>query len=281
LARAWIATYPREAFAFNALGIASQALGWYDEASEALREAIRLDPKFVPAHLNLGEVLRSQNRFAEARGIVAEAGTQGIDRLSLHRTAYLVALVEGDPAASARHLEWGLKAGDPVAALDWEPRTFALTGRVAAAHQRFRSIVQIAQQKGFNEWAARFALEDAEMHAVVGECGLVPDEISTSLRLSRDNFNLARAARVLALCGRSEEAASLADETQRRFPDATLSNRVLVTVAAAVSAIKRGEARQALTLLNGVRAFDHAVQGDVGRVDDLAHRRPTMARRAA
>ena len=262
LARSWVATYPREAFAFNALGIAAQAVGQYDEASGALREAIRLDPRFVPAYLNLGEVLRTQNRFAEARDIVADAGKQGIDHLSLHRTAYLVALVEGDQAASARHLERALKEREPVAALDWEPRTLALTGRVAAAHQRFRSIVQSAQQKGLNEWAARFALEDAEMHAVVGECGLVPDEITTSLRLSRDNFNLARAARVWALCGRIEEASSLADESQKRFPEATLSNRVLLPIAAATAAINRGEARQALTLLNGVRDFDHAAVGE-------------------
>ena len=45
--------------------------------------------------------------------------------MSLHRTAYLVALVEGDRAASARHLEWGLKAPDPVAG-----------ARLGAAHRR-------------------------------------------------------------------------------------------------------------------------------------------------
>jgi tetratricopeptide (TPR) repeat protein len=124
LAQSWTVTYPREAFAFNALGIASQAVAQYDEALAALREAIRLDPKFVPAYLNFGDVLRAQNRFAEARGIVAEASRHGIDHLSLHRMAYLVALVEGDRAAAARHLERGLKEKEQVAALDWEPRTF-------------------------------------------------------------------------------------------------------------------------------------------------------------
>jgi tetratricopeptide (TPR) repeat protein/predicted Ser/Thr protein kinase len=258
LARSWTATYPREAFAFNALGIASQAVGQYEEAHKALTEAIHLDPKFVPAYLNLGEVLRAQNRFADARRLFADAATHGIDHLSLRRTAYLAALVEGDRSGSARHLEWALNAPDHVAALDWQPRTAALTGQVAAAHQQFHTIVQIAEQKGFNEWAAKFALEDAEMHAVVGHCAEVSDEIAASLGLSRDNFNLARAARVLAVCGRSAEASGLVVETEQRFPEATLTNQVLLPVAAAASAIKRGDATGALKLLDAVRPFDHA-----------------------
>jgi tetratricopeptide (TPR) repeat protein len=258
LARSWTATYPREAFAFNALGIASQAVGQYEEADKALAEAIRLDPKFVPAYLNRGEVLRAQNRFADARRLFAEAGTHGIDHLSLRRTAYLVAVVEGDRGGSARHLEWAMNASDPVAALDWQPRTAALTGQVDAAHHQFRGIVQIAEQKGFKEWAAKFALEDAEMHAVVGRCTDVADEIATSLHLSRDNFNLARAARVLAVCGRRAEASGLVIETEQRFPEATLTHQVLLPVALAASAIERGDGTAALTLLDAVRPFDHA-----------------------
>jgi eukaryotic-like serine/threonine-protein kinase len=258
LARSWTATYPREAFAFNALGIAAQALGQYDESHHALGEAIRLDPKFVPAYLNLAEVLRAQNRFADARALFTEAAGRGIDHLSLRRIGYLIALAEGDDAARAKHLEWALNAPDPVAPLDWEPRTAALAGQVEAAHLKFRAIIPIAEQKGFNEWAAKFALEDAEMHAVVGDCGDVPDEIATSLRLSRDNFNLARAARVLALCRHSSQAAELASETTRRFPEATLTNLVLLPVAAAASAISRGDGNQALKLLETVGPFDHA-----------------------
>jgi tetratricopeptide (TPR) repeat protein/predicted Ser/Thr protein kinase len=262
VARSWTATYPREAFAFNALGIASQALAQFDAAAQALRAAIRLDPKFVPAYLNLSELLRIQNRFVEARGVIAEAAAQGIDRMSLHRTAYLVSLVEADRAASARHLEWAMNAPDPVPALDWEPRTDALMGRVTDAHHRLGSIVQIAQQKGFNEWAAKFALEDAEMHAVLGDCREVPGEIATSLQLSRDNFNLARAARVMALCGRTTEVANLTSEAEKRFPEATLTKRVLLPVAASASALRQGDAARALSLLEAVGPFDHAAVGE-------------------
>jgi lipoprotein NlpI len=49
LARSWTATYPREAFAFNSLGITLLRLGQFEPSVGAFRESIRLDPKFSPA----------------------------------------------------------------------------------------------------------------------------------------------------------------------------------------------------------------------------------------
>ena len=56
LARSWTATYPREAFAFNSLGSAFLRFGQFEQSVAAFREAIRLDPKFVPAYSNLAAV---------------------------------------------------------------------------------------------------------------------------------------------------------------------------------------------------------------------------------
>src|SRR4030095_5903842 len=53
LAVSWTETYPREAFAFNSLGLASAALGQHDGAVTAFRTAIDLDPKFVPPYGNV------------------------------------------------------------------------------------------------------------------------------------------------------------------------------------------------------------------------------------
>ena len=259
LARSWTATYPREAFAFNAQGVAALALGQYDQAQAALRTALDLDPKFVPAYLNLSEVLRAINQFGEARAVIKDAAAQGIEHLSLRRTGYLIAFIEGESAVAANQLEQALKAPDPHPALDWEPRTAAFGGRIQSAHTRFQAIVNTARQRGFNEWAAKFALEDAEMHAVAGDCATVSSEVATTLGLSRDNFTLARAARVLALCGEVAASSGLLTETAKKFPAATLTNRVLMPVAAATSALQRGDAQRTLQLLEPVRPYDRAL----------------------
>src|SRR5262249_9571138 len=46
LARSWTAAYPREAFAFNALGSALLRLGQFEPSIAPFHDAIRLDPKF-------------------------------------------------------------------------------------------------------------------------------------------------------------------------------------------------------------------------------------------
>src|SRR4029079_621172 len=67
LARSWTATYPREAFAFNGLGSALLRLREFEQSVQPFRDAIRLDPGFVPAYSNLAASLLALNRPAEAR----------------------------------------------------------------------------------------------------------------------------------------------------------------------------------------------------------------------
>ncbi len=81
LSTAWTKTYPREAFAFNSLGMASAAFGQHEQAIAAFREAMRLEPAFVPPRGNLAGSLIALNRFDQARTLVRET----INRRRRHR----------------------------------------------------------------------------------------------------------------------------------------------------------------------------------------------------
>ena len=83
-------------------------------------------------------------------------------------------------------------------------------------------------------------MEDAESHASVGECGEVRREVTAGLELSRDNLTLERASRSLGLC-RIAESSNLTGELTKRFPTATLTNRVSVPIAVAALALAKGE----------------------------------------
>lgn len=67
LARSWTATYPREAFAFNSLGSAFIRLGRFEQSVQPFRDAIRLDPRFVPAYANLRP--RASAEFVQLDGL--------------------------------------------------------------------------------------------------------------------------------------------------------------------------------------------------------------------
>jgi hypothetical protein len=101
-------------------------------------------------------------------------------------------------------------------------------------------------------------MEDAESHAIAGQCAEARREISAGLELSRDNFTLERAGRALALCNGAAEAARLSDELRRRFSNATLTMRIHVPVIAAAVALRQQEFARAIALLEPVKAYDRA-----------------------
>jgi len=258
LAESWTATYPREAFAFNSLGVASAALGQHDRAVGAFREAVRLDPGFVPPRGNLVGSLIALNRLGEARSALQDAGTLGIGFLSLRRMGYLLAFLRDDPAAMAHELSLTRATSDAPHAWIWEARTSLSSGRFGAAHDLFRRGAEAARLENAGEIAAQATIEDAEAHAIAGQCGAAQREIAEGLELSRDNFTVERASRALALCGVNGASSLLSRELGDRFPGATLTARLQIPVTAAALALKRRDPAGALVLLEPVRPYDHA-----------------------
>jgi tetratricopeptide (TPR) repeat protein len=258
LARSWTATYPREAFAFNSLGAANSFFGQYGRAVEAFREALRLDGMFIAAQENLASVLTALNRFDEAKEVVQQAGVMSANRVSFRRVAYILAFLDRDPVAMEREANMARRTPDAVAASNWEARASAFDGRVRTAHEQFQRAIQAAKQADFKEMAAQWSVEEAEVHAAVGECSAARGETMAGLMLSRDNFTLERASRVLAWCGAADEVSKLSGELADRFPNATQTVRIQRPLAAAALAVQRGDAAAALTLLEPVRPYDHA-----------------------
>src|SRR5947208_1150742 len=82
-------------------------------AIEALRAALEIDPRLIPAHKNLSVLLRQSGRLAESRDALAAA----------------VAAVPEEPSLWARLAHAELDAGNPSGA-------FAAAGRAEAAQPR-------------------------------------------------------------------------------------------------------------------------------------------------
>jgi Tfp pilus assembly protein PilF len=258
LSQSWTATYPREAFAFNSLGMSSSAFGQHGLAVGAFKEAIRLDAQFVPPYGNLVGALIASNRFDEAKTLVRDAGARGIDAASLRRAGYLLAFLNNDRDAMGRALSAARTSNASLESYNWEARTNAFAGRFKTAHALFQNSARAAARQNLNEVAAQWTMEDAESQAVAGHCADARDLVSAGLDLGRDNFTLERAARVLALCRAFGEASGLAGELSRRFSTATLTTRIHLPVIAAAAALARSEPGRALELLDPVKPYDQA-----------------------
>jgi tetratricopeptide (TPR) repeat protein len=262
LARSWTAAYPREAFAFNSLGTALLRFGEFEQSVAPFREAIRLDPKFVPAYGNLAASLLALNRLTEARAILQDAADKKLEFPGARRLSYLLAFVQDDPQTMERELQASLGVDATNAALGWQAHSAAFHGRIRSAHEAFGRGIQMSRQGNFTEVAGQLTIEDGETHAIVGDCDQARTEIATGLSLTRDNDSLEHAARALAFCGESRQAGELTTELARRFPDATLTSKLAIPVIDATVAMRADEAQRALELLESVRRFDHAPSGE-------------------
>jgi tetratricopeptide (TPR) repeat protein len=257
LARLWTATYPREAFAFNALGSALIRYGQFEQAAEPLRQAIRLDARFAPAYSNLAAVLMALGHYDESRKVLTDAAARKLDFIGARRLSYLLAFVQGDTVTMGKELDSSVGVSETNSAFGWQAHTSAFAGRVNDAHEQFHRGVQLAMQGNFPEVAAQLRMEDAESHASVGQCAEARREVAAGLEVSRDNLTLERASRALAVCGIADST-SLSAELTKRFPTATLTTRVSVPIAAAALTLSKGDAQGALERLESIRQYDHA-----------------------
>jgi Flp pilus assembly protein TadD len=262
LSRSWTVTYPREAFAFNSLGTALMRFGRFEQAIAPLREGIRLDPRFEVPYANLAGALLALGRFDDARAVLREEEAQQLSSFPSRRMSYLLAFLEGDTATMNRMLEASIGVGQTNAAHGWQGHTVAFGGEIKGAHEWFRRGMQMAIQSGFTEVAGNLAVEDAEVHAVVGQCTEARSEVAGGLAYSRDNFTLERASRALALCGFESESTQVIQELMRRYPDATFTQRVVVPVTQAVTSLHKGDARRTLQLLEPLGTFDRAQRSE-------------------
>jgi tetratricopeptide (TPR) repeat protein/predicted Ser/Thr protein kinase len=257
LARAWTAAYPREAVAFNALGLAAELHGLRSEAEKALRRAIELDPSFIPPKGNLGDNLLRQHKVEEAKAHVEQMISSGVDYQALYRTGYLVALLQDDAAGMAKHLAAARKTRDVLDVANWEARTAAFYGRLAEGHEGVDAARRQAIQLDFKEWAARYTVEDAEIHAIVGRCGEARRSARAALEWSRDSSSLDIAARALGWCG-DPLALELTRELAQRFPNASLRLHVSAPIDTAAYLVRTGNLTGALDQLDRVKPYEDA-----------------------
>jgi tetratricopeptide (TPR) repeat protein len=257
LAQSWTTTYPREAFAFNGLGAADILLGRYEQSIPAFRESIRLDPQFIPAYGNLAAALMAIDQYDEAGAVLKQAADRRLEFNGARRLSYYLAFVRGDTATMARELDASVGVGETNGAFGWQARASAFSGHVAAAHDQFAHGIRLSLEAKFPDVAAQLTMEDAETHAVVGQCEDARREVSAGLALGRDKPTVERASRVLALCG-DGQALSLSGEAVRRFPEATFTNGVSVPVTIAALALTQRDPQRARTFLEPVRRYDHA-----------------------
>ncbi|MGA9770397.1 MAG: protein kinase [Blastocatellia bacterium] len=252
--------YPRDSSAFTNLSLAYSQIGQFEKAVSESREALRLKPNGMVAYAQLGDLLIALNRFAEASEICEQALQKGIDWTNIHSRLYQSAFASGDAAAMQRQLDWAKGKPDEYVALDWQASAAAFAGQWRRAQELSRRSIDLAIRSNAKEDAAEYAVEVALRSALFGQCTQNKAAVTQALTLERHRLTTACAILALALCGEATQAQRLIDDLVKHYPKDTRINGIWAPTTRSAIELQRGNAQQAVDLLEGAKRYEAAAE---------------------
>jgi eukaryotic-like serine/threonine-protein kinase len=256
----WKRTYPRDEEPFNLLANKYTLVGPFEKAIENATEAVRLNPKDARPYTNLAVAFIGLNRFDEARIVLQQALGQKLETSAMHTRLYHIAFVQSDAAGMKQQVDWATGKPDEYLAQNWQAQSAKFGGQLAKANQFYDRAIELERKIGAKEIIAQVLLQQAVRNATFGNCGPVKDIVKQALDLSREQANLVNAANAYAACGQAGPAQTIVDDLSKRFDQDTLLNTSSLPVVRAQIELNRGNAAQALQLLEPARKYE--VYGD-------------------
>ncbi|HEX8817407.1 MAG TPA: tetratricopeptide repeat protein, partial [Terriglobales bacterium] len=215
----WIASYPRDASAYNGLGNVYALQGQYDKSVEAYRESLRLSPDEVIPHENLGNSLIALQRFAEARQAIDEMLARKLDDFVAHNALYALAFLASDSAAMAEQQQWYPGKPEENLGLSLAADTAAYAGHLAQARELTRRAVDSAIRADSKETGAIWQAIAAQREAAFGNAAEAKQAAAEALKLLPTSQGVeVESALAYAFAGDPAHADPLAQDLNKRYP---------------------------------------------------------------
>ena len=248
---AWKQTYPRDPNAYGFLaGAIYPMLGKYEEALEAARKMLELDPEFPVAYNLVALGYLALGRLDEAAQTLELASERKMQMPDLVVDRYMVAFLKNDQAGMEKAVALAAKtpgAEDLVA--NQESFGAGYSGHLQQARRRSGFAVQLAKQAGQSERAALFQSGAAVREGFFGNAAAARQSGKTALALSRGKEVEYGAAFAEALAGDTGAAQAMAEDLERRFADDTSAKYFYVPALRALAALNQHNPAKALEWL--------------------------------
>jgi DNA-binding winged helix-turn-helix (wHTH) protein/tetratricopeptide (TPR) repeat protein len=250
----WKSEYPRDGRPAGGLCVNYMFIGNYSKALAECEESIRLDPGDATARANLISVHMALQRVADAQAAMDAAVARGLDGTALRRVRYALAFLHQDTPGMQLQVDWAIgKPGSEDALLSMQSDTEAYFGRSANARRLVQRAVDSAVRADLREAAALWQITASLWAAEFGERRRALSEVNEALAVAADRNVKVIAALTLARAGDIPHAQALVAELQRDYPDNSVMTEYRLPSIKAAIAIKQGDPRRALDLLEGAR----------------------------
>jgi DNA-binding winged helix-turn-helix (wHTH) protein/tetratricopeptide (TPR) repeat protein len=248
---AWEQTYPQELKPHIFLaGIIYPVLGRYEEAVEEAKKAVDADSSFAIGYNVLAMSYQALNRLDEAEQTLRNASERNLEISDSLTTRYQLAFLKDDQAAMKDVSATALKQSSVEDAIvDQESFAEAYVGHLQEATRKSQHAMNLAQQASEPDRAAMYEAGAAVREALFGEVTTATESARAVLRLSRSGDAEYGAAFALALAGDQLQAATLAGDLERRFPENTAVRFNYAPTLRALLALKHGDPSHAVDLL--------------------------------
>ena len=245
----WSAVYPRDFLPRNNLGNDYAAIGENREALAEYQAALQMQPTSI-GYTNVAGMQVSLYQLGDAKATLEEAVARNFDGLYIRQNLYCLAFLQRDDSSMRQQLEWAAgKPGNEDALLTEESDTEAYYGRLRSAREVSQRSVASAIHAGSKETAALWQVNAALRDAEAGNAELARQEAAAALALSDGRDVTVFAALTLARSGEAAQAQALVQKVKAQYPTNTLLKRFwLPTIDAAID-IDVGRDSRAITTL--------------------------------
>ena len=242
--RLWADSYPNEWRPLNTLANDAFLLGRHEEAIDASRKALQLNPDQAFNYEILAGALLALNHVDEAKGVARQAVSHARDDGGLHLLLFAVAVLQSDPIALEEERKWSAEFPDDSSIPYGEAEYAAARGQMKRSADLFEKIAQQQIAAGVPGYAANLYADEAFMQLQMGQPEEAIKSAQKSLKSGKTDINLGVVAAVFAWNGDSNRATAVKRDFDSAYPISTYNMGIFSPMITAGDAIHRGRPAQ-------------------------------------
>ena len=255
----WTQTYPRDDVPYGNLGAIYGQLGDYQKGLDYGLRSLAVNPGSGLEYNNVAGNYANLERWDKALETVKDAQARNLDSPGMHITLYEIAFMKRDRATMDREAAMLTgKTGYEDLMLYNQGDAAAAEGRFGQAREFWRRAVESARRADEAETAGTYQATEVMNEAFAGDTDLALKQARAALALSKGRDVSGVAAMALALGGDAAQAARIAGEIAKQYPEDTIAQSWHVPLIHTAVAIRAGDGAK------GVEAFSPAAPYELG-----------------
>jgi len=251
----FVATYPRDAAAWNNLASAYQTVGDFEQAAAGFEKTWEIARWDNVAANNAAGTLLGIDRIPEGERYLKEALEQsGGNDVFYHQNAMVDEFLTGK-SDWEKHVPWAVSRPDGFTVQASAATMYMFLGRMRDADQQWVQAAQKAEQQHLSDAAGGLYAVKAVHDALTSNCTAARDAARRGLALDHSVATVPDAALALALCGDTGPALNAVERLAAEEPNNALVSDIYLPEVKAAAALLQHHPEQVAALLTSAGPY--------------------------